>query len=198
MKKLPVIMTCLCAGLWCYAMHDDYMTACAERDAAIARAEQISRDYGQIRKALWGDGPTSQAATTLAEINNNPLNVKKVSGKWQGQQGVDAQGHIIFDSPENGIRAGANVLMNYYHVHKLDTAYGIVDRFCTADKARKKKYAAFIEKRLGVEAGKSFNVLERMPELLAAMSRFESGKEWNSALFAPYSLLSAAYAKGGE
>lgn len=198
MKILPTLMIGAFVGVWCYAQHDDYLTACVERDAAIARAERIARDYAAVKKAMWGAGPTNEASATLAIQNNNPLNVKRVAGKWQGQQGVDAQGHIIFDSPENGVRAAANVLLNYYHSHGLDTAYGIVDRFCTADKPRKKKYAAFIEKRLGIAAGKSFPVLERMPDLLAAMARFESGKEWDASLFAPYSLLHAAYTKGGE
>lgn len=57
------------------------------------------------------DGETAVAAIkTLAVRNNNPLNIKTVKGRqWFGQIAVDKHGHAVFDTPEHGIRAGANV-----------------------------------------------------------------------------------------
>ena len=140
-------------------------------------------------------GETAMAAVqTLAIRNNNPLNVKSIQGRpWFGQIAVDKHGHAVFDTPEHGIRAGANVLLNYYTRHNLDTLDGILSRFCTGNR---EEYAAFLSKRLGIRTNEKFDVLARLPELLQAMARFESGQEWPRELFTGYSLVATAYRKG--
>lgn len=70
---------------------------------------------------------------------------------------------------------------------------GILSRFCTGNRA---EYAAFLSKRLGIQPDKQFDVLARLPELLHAMARFESGQEWPRELFTGYSLVATAYRKG--
>lgn len=109
------------------------------------------------------------------------------------QIAVDRHGHAVFDTPEHGIRAGANVLLNYYAVHGLDTLEGILSRFCTGNRA---EYATFLSRRLGIPPDVKFDVLARLPELLHAMARFESGQEWPRELFTGYSLVATAYRKG--
>lgn len=160
------------------------------QEAMAARDEEQDED-----QATGGNGETAVAAVqTLAIRNNNPLNVKTVKGRpWFGQIAVDRHGHAVFDTPEHGIRAGANVLLNYYAVHGLDTLDGILSRFCTGNRA---EYAAFLSRRLGVPSDVKFDVLARLPELLHAMARFESGQEWPRELFAGYSLVATAYRKG--
>ena len=140
-------------------------------------------------------GETAMAAVqTLAIRNNNPLNVKSIQGRPRfGQIAVDKHGHAVFDTPEHGIRAGANVLLNYYTRHNLDTLDGILSRFCTGNR---EEYAAFLSKRLGIRTNEKFDVLARLPELLQAMARFESGQEWPRELFTGYSLVATAYRKG--
>ena len=155
-----------------------------------------ARDEGQDEDQATGSGSETAVAAvqTLAIRNNNPLNVKTVKGSpWHGQIAVDKHGHAVFDTPEHGIRAGANVLLNYYTRHGLDTLDGILSRFCTGNRA---EYAAFLSKRLGVPPDVKFDVLARLPELLHAMARFESGQEWPRELFAGYSLVATAYRKG--
>lgn len=160
------------------------------QEAMAARDEEQDEDQGSD-----SGGETAVAAVkTLAIRNNNPLNVKTVKGRpWFGQIAVDKHGHAVFDTPEHGIRAGANVLLNYYTRHGLDTLDGILSRFCTGNRA---EYAAFLSKRLGIPPDVKFDVLARLPELLQAMARFESGQEWPSELFTGYSLVATAYRKG--
>lgn len=136
---------------------------------------------------------TDEQQKTLAEKNNNPLNVK--ANDWLGQVGIDEFGHAIFTSNEYGIRAGASVLMNYYHKHKIDTITGIVNRFCTGNR---KQYIKFLCQRLNLTPIQKFDVLKRLPELLQAMARFESAKDWDYTYFIPYSLVKNAYEKGKE
>lgn len=159
------------------------------QEAMAARDEEQGEDQGT------DSGETAVAAVqTLAIRNNNPLNVKTVKGRpWFGQIAVDRHGHAVFDTPEHGIRAGANVLLNYYTRHGLDTLDGILSRFCTGNRA---EYATFLSRRLGIPPDVKFDVLARLPELLHAMARFESGQEWPRELFTGYSLVATAYRKG--
>lgn len=179
-------------------LKEAYHAEQARSSALSARLKEAmsARDEGQGED----QGPDSggemavAAVQTLAIRNNNPLNVKTVKGRpWFGQIAVDKHGHAVFDTPEHGIRAGANVLLNYYAVHGLDTLEGILSRFCTGNR---KEYAAFLSKRLGIQPDKRFDVLARLPELLHAMARFESGQEWPRELFTGYSLVATAYRKG--
>ena len=132
---------------------------------------------------------------TLAVRNNNPLNIKAIKTPWKGQIGTDRHGHAVFDDPAHGIRAAANVLINYYLRHGLDTLNGVVGRFCTGNR---EQYVAYFSRRLGLRPDESFNILDRLPELLQAMARFESGTEWARSLFLPYSLISVAHNKGAN
>lgn len=126
--------------------------------------------------------------------NNNPLNIKAMKhDKWRGQIGTDEFNHAVFSLPEYGIRAAANVLINYYSEHKLDTIDGIVERFCTGNKA---EYKAFLSRRLGLKENERFNVMGRMHHLLQHMARFETGKDWPVSMFIPYSITNVAYQKG--
>lgn len=180
-------------------LKEAYRAEQARSSALAARLQKAmaARDEGQDedQEATGSGGETAVAAVqTLAIRNNNPLNVKTVKGRpWFGQIAVDKHGHAVFDTPEHGIRAGANVLLNYYAVHGLDTLEGILSRFCTGNRA---EYATFLSRRLGIPSDVKFDVLARLPELLHAMARFESGQEWPRELFTGYSLVATAYRKG--
>ena len=179
-------------------MKEAYRAEQARSRSLAARLQEAmaARDEGQGED----QGPDSggemavAAVQTLAIRNNNPLNVKTVKGRpWYGQIAVDKHGHAVFDTPEHGIRAGANVLLNYYAVHGLDTLEGILSRFCTSNRT---EYATFLSRRLGIPPDVKFDVLARLPELLHAMARFESGQDWPRELFTGYSLVATAYRKG--
>lgn len=179
-------------------MEAAYHAEHARSSALAARLQEAmaARDEGQDEDQATGSGGETAVAAvkTLAIRNNNPLNVKTVKGRpWFGQIAVDKHGHAVFDTPEHGIRAGANVLLNYYTRHNLDTLDGILSRFCTGNR---EEYAAFLSKRLGIRTNEKFDVLARLPELLQAMARFESGQEWPRELFTGYSLVATAYRKG--
>lgn len=178
-------------------MKEAYHAEQARSSALAARLQEAmaARDEGQDEDQATDSGETAVAAVkTLAIRNNNPLNVKTVKGRpWFGQIAVDRHGHAVFDTPEHGIRAGANVLLNYYTRHGLDTLDGILSRFCTGNRA---EYATFLSRRLGIPPDVKFDVLARLPELLHAMARFESGQEWPRELFTGYSLVATAYRKG--
>lgn len=129
-----------------------------------------------------------KADVPMSYTNKNPLNVKTPGKKqwWKGQIGKDKFGHAQFNNWEDGIRAGAIVLKNYAVKHKINTIEGIVKRFAEGNQ---KEYMSFLEKRLNIKRDEEFNLLKRLPEVLRAMSKFESGMEIPEQMFVPYDLV---------
>lgn len=125
---------------------------------------------------------------TLAQKNKNPLNVKALTSgdKWQGQIGKDDQGHAVFATWEHGMRAGAIVLKNYHKKHGIETIEGIVRRFAEGNQ---EQYIKFLCNRLNVKPNEKIDIVRRMPEILRAMARFESGETLPERLFVAYDIL---------
>ena len=126
-------------------------------------------------KAKSAPAPAVGRAGTLSRAARNYVNVKTPNGRadyWKGQVGIDRHGHAVFKSPEWSLRAGAIVLRNYARRHHLNTIEGIVKRFSTCNH---EEYISFLCRRLGLKPDEPFNVVRRIPELLPAMVRFESG-----------------------
>ena len=125
---------------------------------------------------------------TLSQKNKNPLNVKALSGgdKWQGQIGRDRFGHAVFSTWEHGMRAAALVLKNYHKEHGIETVEGIVTRFAEGNR---EEYIAYLCKRLKVKRDQKIDIIRRMPEILRAMARYESGETLPDRLFVAYDIL---------
>lgn len=124
---------------------------------------------------------------TLASENRNPLNIKaRSTDPWEGQVGRDKYGHAVFETWEHGIRAASLVLRSYAVTHGIDTVEGIINRFAEGNR---EAYVAFLCNRLDVQADEPFDVIAHMPDLLRAMSRFESGMELPDRYFIAYDIL---------
>lgn len=124
---------------------------------------------------------------TLASENRNPFNIKaRSTDPWEGQIGKDKHGHAVFETWEHGIRAASLVLRSYAVAHGIDTVEGIINRFAEGNR---EAYVAFLCNRLDVRADESFDIIARMPDLLRAMSRFESGMELPDKYFIAYDIL---------
>jgi hypothetical protein len=127
-------------------------------------------------KAKPAPAPVVGRDGTLSRKAGNYVNVKTPNGRsnyWKGQVGIDRHGHAVFKSPEWSLRAGAIVLKNYSRRHGLNTIEGIVKRFSTCNH---EEYISFLCTRLGLKPDEPFNVVRRIPELLPAMVRFETGR----------------------
>lgn len=125
---------------------------------------------------------------TLSVQNRNPLNIKALGKgrKWEGQIGTDKFGHARFASWEYGVRAGAFVLKNYAKNHGINTVRGIIERFAEGNR---EEYITFVCKRLGVKDNQKIDIVKRLPDLLRAMARFESGERLPEHLFVAYDVM---------
>lgn len=124
---------------------------------------------------------------TRAWNNKNPFNVKfRESDPWKGQIGQDDAGHAIFSSWEYGIRAASIVLKNYSQRHNIDTVEKVIKRFA---RGNIKPYTKYVCQKLDVKPDEKLDMVRRIPELLRAMARWESGQELPEELFIPYDIL---------
>ena len=154
-------------------------TALVERTAIMPPAPKQEQKTGTAEAM-------QQEPITLAQRNNNPLNVK--GRGWKGQIGNDAKGHAIFKTPEFGVRAAALTLRTYIE-HGIQTVTAIVDRFCEAKGKRRDNYIRHICRALGVMPDQPFNLIRHMPTLLRCMARFESGRDLPDQYADPYDIL---------
>lgn len=61
---------------------------------------------------------------------NNPMNIRHSQfNHWKGQVGVTRRGFCIFDTPDNGIRAGIKILRTYIKVYNLVYPRQILQRY---------------------------------------------------------------------
>jgi hypothetical protein len=147
-----------------------------ELQRRLDASQNIRAELEAKLKAKPAPAPAVGRAGTLSRAASNYVNVKTPNGRadyWKGQVGIDRHGHAVFKSPEWSLRAGAIVLRNYARRHHLNTIEGIVKRFSTCNH---EEYISFLCRRLGLKPNEPFNVVARIPELLPAMVRFETGR----------------------
>lgn len=168
-----------------YRQSEISLAVSEEQNAALAEECLALRGYISDQLAPMEVG-TAQEEKTLAQLNNNPLNIK--GQNWLGQIGRDKFGHAIFASVDHGFRAAARLLLNYKTKHGIDTIDALVERFCTGNK---QSYKQFLSSHLGIDAKTKFDMEHYLPELLRYMAKFESGQWFDEELFLPYSLLSS-------
>tara|TARA_R110000782_G_scaffold263592_1_gene356301 strand:- start:361 stop:825 length:465 start_codon:yes stop_codon:yes gene_type:complete len=104
---------------------------------------------------------------------NNPLNIRyNPANNWQGATGVNARGFVIFDKPENGIRAAAKVLKSYARqgVNRLGP---ILIKWAPPTENKTLSYISHVEELTGIS---SHDVVSQKDytRLLAAMIRHEN------------------------
>lgn len=107
----------------------------------------------------------------------NPLNIKAFGNNWSGMVGQDARGHVIFETPQDGICAAAKILKTYASKYGINTVDGIVDRFCAASDGVTRAYISNVCKAMGVNPGEALDVKDPqvMTKLISAMMRQEIG-----------------------
>lgn len=89
--------------------------------------------------------------------NKNPGNVRAVPNqKFLGQVGVDDKGFIIFDTPENGVRALARVLKTYQNKHGLKTVADMIARWAPSNENDTAAYIASVSNRIGIAPTQRF------------------------------------------
>ena len=108
--------------------------------------------------------------------NNNPGNIRW-DGKtqWQGMAGVDDAGFVIFDTPNNGIRAMARVLASYGR-RGVVTVADIIRTWAPPNENNTPAYVESVARRTGLAPGAPVP-RERLAEFVAAIIHHENGQQ---------------------
>jgi len=113
--------------------------------------------------------------------NNNPGNIEANAIKWQGATGNDGR-FVVFDTPENGIRALARILKTYRDKYGLETVRGIVSRWAPPSENNTGAYIGSVCSRVSVAPDARLAPAD-YPALVAAIIRHENGVQpYNAAL----------------
>jgi hypothetical protein len=90
-------------------------------------------------------------AAPRADRNNNPGNLKASGDQWWGMTGVDPDGFVQFDSPENGQRAAGINLANQAKLHGINTLGGLIGKYAPAsDGNDETSYVAAVSRATGI------------------------------------------------
>lgn len=108
--------------------------------------------------------------------NNNPGNIR-VGDAWQGLTGGDDAGFCIFDTPENGIRALARVLISYQAKHGLRTLRQMVSRWAPESENDTEAYIESVCQQCGASPDNPYILTPgRLLPLVRAIIKHENGQ----------------------
>ena len=114
--------------------------------------------------------------------NNNPGNIDyNKNNQWRGQIGIETSAinprFAKFDTPENGIRALAKLLLNYQRLHKLNTVREIINRWAPPVENIPSAYVTACARALGVDQNEVVNLSDRrlLKLLTVAIIKHENG-----------------------
>jgi len=121
----------------------------------------------------------SAADNSRAARNNNPGNLRwDGHSKWQGMTGVDPQGFVQFDTPENGQRALGINIANQQKLHGINTVGDFIAKYAPpSDHNDTGTYAQTVARALGVGVNDRVNFSDPHVQhvLSAAITGVEAG-----------------------
>lgn len=144
-----------------------------------ARAEDNAMPENKIdnknhdERALGSSG-------VIAIDNNNPLNIRETVDEWDGLGNPRAKkGFFNFSAPKWGFRAAAKIILITYPArYGIETLGDIIRRWAPPSENATSDYISYVVKRTGLSAADRVDKTN-IVDVLAAMARLESGKEWS-------------------
>lgn len=116
--------------------------------------------------------------------NNNPGNIDyNPHNKWQGQLGIETSAanprFAKFDTPENGIRALAKLLLNYQRLHNLRSVNQIINRWAPPVENVTSAYVKAVAVACGVDKDEPINLRNRelLKSMVVSIIRHENGSQ---------------------
>lgn len=110
--------------------------------------------------------------------NNNPLNIRRNSTKWQGlAEEQKDKAFFTFIAPEWGYRAAIRTLQNYNRIHGLTTIRQWISRWAPPCENDTEAYISFVCSKAEVSENCEPNLNNKivMCRIVAAMSQMENG-----------------------
>jgi hypothetical protein len=114
---------------------------------------------------------------TRGLVNNNPGNIRKNGTAWRGAIAGSDPAFVTFDTPQDGIRAMAKVLLTYQRQHGLDTIAELLERWAPAVENDSFAYIDDVATRLGIDPDERIDLDDpmKLAALCGAIIRHENG-----------------------
>jgi hypothetical protein len=114
---------------------------------------------------------------TRGIVNNNPGNIRKSDATWRGAVVGGDPTFVTFDTPADGIRAMAKVLLAYQRQHGLDTIAELIERWAPTVENDSFAYIDDVATRLGIDPDERIDLGDRamLSALCGAIIRHENG-----------------------
>lgn len=129
---------------------------------------------------LLGGGGFAVYNATRGIRNNNPGNMRfNPRITWRGQIGADADGFVIFATPEDGIHALTVNLRNQQRLHALNTVADIITKYAPGNENDTAAYITDVAARMGVAPGDYINLENdaTLAAMVRAVIHHENGKQ---------------------
>jgi hypothetical protein len=155
-KEIPIILLGSAIGLY-------FLSGSAVQSAVVESVKSVTGDKSLPRGIQ----------------NNNPLNIKySKANNWRGQTGTDGS-FSIFDSPVNGIRAAARLLMTYKNTYGLNTINKITRRWSPDVNGLSGAYGASVAKYSGIGVNTVLSLsTSQLAAIIRAMIAVENGAKY--------------------
>ena len=121
-------------------------------------------------------GPVEQGTSPLGLQNNNPFNLEFRNIGWRGEIGTDGR-FSIFDTSENGIRAGMINIHTKMTRDGLNTVRKIISRLSPAFENPTEAFIQFVSRRLNVAADQPITFRPTIIAMSKAIIQFENGQQ---------------------
>ena len=116
--------------------------------------------------------------------NNNPGNIDyNKNNQWRGQISIETSAinprFAKFDTPENGIRALAKLLLNYQRLHGLKTVREIINRWAPPVENITSAYVKAVAAACEVNADEVIYLRDRklLKHMVVAIIKHENGSQ---------------------
>lgn len=109
--------------------------------------------------------------------NHNPGNIRHGGGSWLGlATDQPDRSFCTFTEPVYGLRALAKILLKYSSAHKLNTVYGVLNRYAPACENDTNSYITHVARRIGVAPNQTINISAHLLPLMQAIVAHECGQ----------------------
>lgn len=117
-------------------------------------------------------------STRLLRLNN-PMGIRKTAQQWLGEVESSDPDYEAFGSAEDGIRAGARLLRNYWRLHSLNTVRGIITRWAPPTENPTEAYIRNVSTWTGFAPDQRLDMEsdDVIADLAAAIIRQENGMQ---------------------
>jgi hypothetical protein len=109
--------------------------------------------------------------------NNNPGNIRKSPEKWRGEIEGQDSAFETFDTPENGIRAIAKILLSYQNKRGLRTIVQLIGRWAPPVENDTDSYAEHVADNVRVLVDQPVDLSDQrlMVAIVTSIIRHENG-----------------------